>query len=80
MSGSSPPTLHSSERKEASLLVNTKCSFLKIYHHIFSYLIDRLFDFGLLGFSTGEDKVGTKSPYELKLFPQTICLCLDCLI
>lgn len=53
-----------------------------IFEHNLSifYLINGLFDFGLLSFSTGEDQVGTKSPYKLQLFPQTIRLCLDGLI
>lgn len=53
-----------------------------VFQHIacICYLINGLFDFGLLSFSTGEDQVGTKSPHELQLLPQTIRLRLDGLI
>lgn len=54
--------------------------FFKIYITFICYLINGLFDFRLLSFSTGEDEVGTKSPYKLQLFPQTIRLGLDGLI
>lgn len=44
---------------------------------LISHLIDGLFDFRFLGFSTGKDEVGAKCPDKLQLLPQTVCLCLN---
>lgn len=66
----------SPHKVQRSIYLAANCQYIAIK----PYLINGLFDLRLLSFSTGKDEVGTKSPYELQLFPQTIRLCLDGLV
>lgn len=47
---------------------------------LISHLINGLFDFRFLSFSTGKDEVSSEGPDKLQLLPQTIRLCLNGLV